>query len=91
MGFWAIILLIIQYGPMIFNFIKAAWELIQWLRQNHPTGAPHLGSDSECLANLKAMAARAKATRDYSELQTYVAKLQEQKAAVIASQPAVKV
>jgi len=78
MGFLNILILIIKYGPAVFELIKKAVELIGWLRENN---------DEKLTAaevSLNAMAARGKKAKDYSELKDYIAELERKKAEVEA-------
>jgi len=78
MGFLNIILLIIKYGPAVFELIKKAIELIGWLRENNGEKL------AEAEVSLKGMAARGKKAKDYSELKDYIAELERKKAEVEA-------
>ena len=79
MGFLNIILLIIKYGPAIFNLIKAAIELIRWLREND--------DEVKTLATemcVEEIAKRCKKSKDMTELQTLVDNLKVRKEQVRA-------
>ena len=78
MGFLNIILLIIKYGPAVFELIKKAIELIRWLRENNDEKL----ASAEVM--VKIMAARGKKVKDYSELKAYIAELERKKAEVEA-------
>ena len=85
MGFWSVILLIIKYGPSVFELIKKAIELIGWLRDNDDDETiVSLGDDKKVQADLKEMARRCREAGDYTELYDLVDRLKNRKLDVIA-------
>ena len=78
MGFLNVFLLILKYGPAVFELIKQAVELIRWLRENNDEKL------AEAEVSLKGMAARGKKAKDYSELKGYIAELERKKSEVEA-------
>jgi len=78
MGFLNILLLIIKYGPAVFELIKKAIELIRWLRENNDEKL------AEAEVSVNSMAARGKKAKNYSELKDYIADLERKKAEVEA-------
>ncbi len=80
MGFWNIILLIIKYGPAVFELIKKAIELIRWLRDNDEE-ATQL---AEAEVSVAEIAKRCKQAKDNTELKTFVDNLEARKEHVLA-------
>ena len=88
MGFWSIILLILKYGPAVFELIMKAIELIRWLRNNDNDEAiVSLGDDKKVAADLKEMARRCREAGDYKELYELVDTLKARKETVLARKP----
>lgn len=83
MGFFSILLIILKYGPAVFNLIKAAIELIRWLRNNDEEYSLKFADEAPIEADLKSMAKRCKKSKDLSELQNYVDNLKARKEQVI--------
>jgi hypothetical protein len=83
MGFWNIILLIIKYGPAVYELIKKAIELIRWLRNNDDDqNIVSLGDDQKVATDLKEMARRCREAGNYTELYELVDRLESRKAEV---------
>lgn len=84
MGFLNIILLILKYGPALFELIKSAIELIRWLRSNDEEAAQLV----EAEVSLDEMAKRCKKSKDSTELKMFVENLKARKEQVIAKKAA---
>ena len=80
MGFLNIILLILKYGPAVFELIKKAIELIRWLRDNDEEATKL----AEAEVSVTEMAKRCKKAKDNTELKTFVENLEARKEQVLA-------
>jgi hypothetical protein len=80
MGFLNIILLIIKYGPAVFELIKKAIELIRWLRDNEDEASHLVNAES----SVEEIAKRCKKSKDNSELKEFVDSLEARKEQVLA-------
>jgi predicted RecB family endonuclease len=78
MGFLNIILLIIKYGPAVFELVKKAIELIRWLRDNDEEAQL-----AEAEVSVTEMAKRCKKAKDNTELKTFVGNLEARKEQVL--------
>ena len=84
MGFFSILLMIIKYGPAVFNLIRTAIELIRWLRSNDEESSLKFADEAPIAEDLKTMAKRSKKSKDLSELKNYVDSLKARKDKVMA-------
>ena len=78
MGFISILLFLLKYGPAIFELIKAAIELIRWLRKNNEPAAMSM-SESNFKDELNGIARRCKRFKNLTELRLYVQDLENRK------------
>jgi|688.fasta_scaffold587173_2 hypothetical protein len=78
MNFISILLFLLKYGPAIFEFIKAAIDLIKWLRKNDDQAAVSM-TEASVKQELNEIAKRCKKSKDMTELREYVANLQARK------------
>jgi len=83
MNFISIILFFIKYGPMFFEFIMKAIELIRWLRKNDDEAKVRFASSESVKSELDGIAKRCKKSKDMSEIKDYIAGLEARKAEVI--------
>lgn len=81
MNFISILLFLLKYGPAIFEFIKAAIDLIKWLRKNDDPAAMTM-SESGLKQELNDIAKRCKKSKDLTELRLYVKELENRKAEI---------
>lgn len=81
MSFISIILFLIKYGPAIVELIKAAIDLIKWLRKNDEERV-EFADEASVKSRLEGMAKRCKQKKDTQELRDYVEKLRARKAEV---------
>lgn len=87
MNFFAILMFLLKYGPSIFQLIKAALDLIKWLREND-VDAKEFADAEPIKMKLDGMAKRCRKSRDRSELANYVEQLRKRKAEVEAKRKA---
>jgi hypothetical protein len=82
MSFMSILLFLLKYGPSIFQLIKAAIELIRWLRENDDEAV--MFADAESVkSHLDRMAKRCRAARNNVELEQFVENLRRRKEIVM--------
>lgn len=78
MNYISILIFLLKYGPSIFEFIKAAVELIKWLRKNDDISLVNV-TDASIKAELNDMARRCKKSKNFTELRLYVQDLKNRK------------
>lgn len=79
MGFISIFIFLLKYGPSIFQLIKSAVELIQWLKKNDTESVSQFADPEPIKVRLHDMARRCKDKKDRGELNDFVTRLQIRK------------